>query len=315
MLSSKGAMPDLSVVIVSRNVCDYLRECLSSVRSSARNTAIECIVVDAASTDNTPGMIRSEFPDVALIEPGSNVGFSKGNNIGMSASRGRYIFLLNPDTRILGQSIDLLCAHLEQHPDVGVVGPQLLEADGSVQSSRRRFPNLWTGIFESTWLQPWAPPAVLRRFYMQDYSDRDMVQVDWLHGAALVVRREVFEQVGGFDEGFFMYSEELDWQKRIKEAGWKIVYYPEAQVIHFGGKSSDKAIASRHIHFQTSKVRYFRKHHGPVAGLFIRLFLLTSYVSQLVIEAVKAALGHKRQMRQERIEVYWQVLRSGLRES
>jgi hypothetical protein len=260
-------------------------------------------------------MIREEFPEVCLIEAGRNVGFSRGNNIGMSASQGKYVFLLNPDTKLLDRAIDRLVAYLEDHPEIGVLGPQLLEADGRVQSSRRRFPTLWTGIFESTWLQPLAPRVLLRHFYMEDYSDSETVMADWLYGAALVVRREIFEQIGGFDEGYFMYSEELDWQKRVKHAGWQIVYYPEAQVIHYGGKSSDKAIADRHIHFQTSKVRYFRKHHGIAAGIFMRLFLLANYVSQLGIEAVKGAIGHKRQMRKERIAVYWQVIRSGLRES
>lgn len=306
-------MPDLSVIIVSWNVCDYLRDCLTSLRASSPRSRIEAIVVDSASTDSTPAMVRSEFPDVHLIEPGSNVGFSRGNNLGMLASAGRYLFLLNPDTKVLEHTVDSMVAYLDKHPEIGVLGPQLLEPYGTVQPSRRRFPTLWTGIFESTWLQSMAPQRVLADYYMRDFRDDEIVQADWLYGAAFVVRREVFEQLGGFDEGFFMYSEELDWHKRIKEAGWQVVYYPAAQVIHYGGKSSDKAVASRHIYFQTSKVRYFRKHHGPLAGQFMRLFLLCTYLWQLGLEAMKGLLGHKRIMRRERVQMYWQVLRSGLR--
>jgi GT2 family glycosyltransferase len=127
-----------------------------------------------------------------------------------------------------------------------------------------------------------------------------------------LVRREVIDQVGKLDEGFFMYSEELDWCRRIKGAGWKIVYLPKAQVIHHLGKSSDQVVAQRHIYFQTSKVRYFRKHHGQWAAGWLRIALLAMYVWQLILEAAKGLIGHKRELRRERVRAYWQVLRSGL---
>jgi hypothetical protein len=126
---------------------------------------------------------------------------------------------------------------------------------------------LTTALFESTWLQSSAPSGVLGDYYMLDRSDNETLQVDWAVGACLLVRREVIDQVGKLDEGFFMYSEELDWCRRIKGAGWKIVYLPKAQVIHHMGKSSDQVVAQRHIYFQTSKVRYFRKHHGQWAAV------------------------------------------------
>jgi hypothetical protein len=122
----------------------------------------------------------------------------------------------------------------------------------------------------------------------------------------------VIDQVGKLDEGFFMYSEELDWCRRIKGAGWKIVYLPKAQVIHHMGKSSDQVVAQRHIYFQTSKVRYFRKHHGQWAAGWLRIALLAMYVWQLILEAAKGLIGHKRELRRERVRAYWQVLRSGL---
>jgi GT2 family glycosyltransferase len=196
---------------------------------------------------------------------------------------------------------------------VGVVGPQLLNADGSVQSSRRSFPTLWTAVFESTWLQPLAPKRVMDRYYVREAADDAVTPVDWVQGAAFVVRREATDVVGLFDEQFFMYSEELDWQRRIQEAGWKVVYLPTAKVLHHGGKSSDQVVAKRHIYFQSSKVRYFRKHHGIVAGEFVRLVLLLNYVSQLGLEAAKWLIGYKRALRRDRVAAYWQVLRSGLR--
>jgi GT2 family glycosyltransferase len=308
-------MPDLSIVIVTWNVRDLLRDCLHSIQESCGGPDLDVIVIDSASTDDTAQMIRREFPAVRLIEPGANIGFSKGNNLGIEASTGRYLLILNPDTRVRGQALGELVSYLDTHPEVGVIGPQLLNPDGTIQSSSRRFPTLWTGIFESTWLQPIAPRCVLRRYYMLDFQDDETVQADWVSGAAFVVRREAIEQVGGFDESFFMYSEEIDWQKRIKEAGWQVVYYPQAQVLHYGGKASEQVAAQRHIHFQTSKVQYFHKHHGPLAGTFMRLYLLNHYALQLVLEGMKGLVGHKRQLRKERARAYWQVLRSGLKGS
>ncbi len=310
-----GYMLDLSIVVVTWNVRDLLKECLESIYQSAQGMTIEVIVVDAASTDHSAAMVRNSFPAAHLIECDSNVGFSKGNNLGIEVSQGRYVLLLNPDTRVIGSALNEMVAYMDAHPTIGVIGPQLLNADGTVQSSRRRFPTLWTGIFESTWLQPIAPRRVLDRYYMLDFSDNQIVSVDWVFGAAFLVRRQVIDQVGGFDEGFFMYSEEVDWQKRIKQAGWQIVYYPGAQIVHYGGRSSDQVIAERHIHFQTSKVRYFGKHHGPLAGAFMRFYLLAHYVWQLALEALKGLLGHERQLRKERVRAYWQVLRSGLKGS
>ncbi|GAB4469448.1 MAG: glycosyltransferase family 2 protein [Anaerolineae bacterium] len=306
-------MPRLSIVIVSWNVRDLLRECVASIKGQHLEPAPEIIVVDNLSTDGTVEMLRREHPDVHVIEPGENTGFSRGNNLGIRVSGGEYILLLNPDTRVLDDALARLVAYLDQHPEVGVVGPQLLNADGSVQSSRRRFPTLWTAFFESTWLQPIAPPPLLDRFYMRDQDDTATCEVDWLQGAALLVRRKAIEQCGLLDEGFFMYSEELDWQRRIKAAGWRIVYYPGAQIIHYGGKSSEQVVALLHIHFQTSKIRYFRKYHGWLAADALRGFLLLSYAVQLALEAAKGLIGHKRPLRRARVQAYWQVLCSGLK--
>jgi GT2 family glycosyltransferase len=241
------------------------------------------------------------------------VGFPAGNNQGFAAARGRYVMTLNPDTEIVGDALAAMTAYLDAHPDAGALGPQLLNSDGSVQSSRRRFPTLVTALFESTWLQGITPRGVLARYYMDDRPADVAQEVDWVTGACILVRREVLKSIGGFDEAFFMYSEELDWCRRIKSAGWKIVYLPAAKVIHHVGQSSEQAVAARHIHFQTSKVRYFKKHHGRFAGGVLQVYLLALYAWQILLESVKMLLGHKREMRRKRIEVYWQVVRSGLK--
>jgi N-acetylglucosaminyl-diphospho-decaprenol L-rhamnosyltransferase len=311
-------MVDLSIVILSWNVRDLLRQCLESVASgrplSANHPLLvtEIIVVDNASSDGSVEMVHAEFPAVRLIANQTNRGYTGGNNDGIAAATGRYVMILNPDTRVLDDALAAMVAYADAHPDVGVVGPQLLNPDGGVQSSRRRFPTLMTGLFESTWLQPLAPRDVLRRYYMLDQPDDTIQEVDWLFGACFLVRREVIQQVGVLDEDFFMYSEEMDWCRRIRQAGWKVVYLPEAQVIHYGGRSSDQVAAQRHVYFQTSKVRYFRKHHGALTAGVLRVALLAMYAGQLALEAAKGALGHKRALRRERVRAYWQVLRSGL---
>ena len=303
---------DLSIVIVSWNVRDLLRRCLASI-FAARLPGLEVIVVDNASGDGSAEMARGEFPAVRLIANARNAGFPAGNNQGFAAARGRFLMTLNPDTEVIGNALAEMIAYLDAHADVGALGPQLLNPYGSPQSSRRRFPTFTTALFESTWLQGFAPRRVLRRYYVDDVSP-DLIQaVDWLTGACIAVRREVLEALGGFDESFFMYSEELDWCRRIKSAGWKVVYLPAAKVIHYAGKSSEQAVAARHINFQSSKVRYFRKYHGSFAAGALRLFLLALYVWQIGLEALKALLGHKRAMRRQRIGAYWQVVRSRLK--
>ncbi len=311
--------PDLSVVIVSWNVRDLLDRCLASLKASlerpkSEKLVAEVIVVDNGSHDGGPEMVGSKYPEVRLVETGENLGFTRGNNLGISESRGSYVLLLNPDTEIRGDAPDILVSYLKERPRVGIVGPQLLNPDGTVQSSRRRFPTLATAVMESTVVQGWSPRnPVLARYYILDRPDEEVQAVDWLVGACLLVRRQAVEEVGLLDERFFMYSEELDWCRRMMGAGWRVVYLPTAQVVHHGGKSSEQVLPVRHIHFQRSKILYFRKHHGRLQAIFLRVFLLANYAYLLLLEGAKGLLGHKRPLRRERAAAYWAVLRSGLR--
>jgi N-acetylglucosaminyl-diphospho-decaprenol L-rhamnosyltransferase len=306
-------MVDLSIVIVNWNVRDVLRRCLASVQAQSIPGS-EVFVVDNASSDGSVDMLRAEFPDVLVIENEDNAGFTRANNQAIRRSTGRYVLLLNPDTEVEAGALWTMLAYMDANPQVGVVGPQLQFADGSVQSSRRRFPDLKTLFVESTILQRFsASSAIVRRYFMLD-QPHDMTQeVDWVVGACLMVRRQVVEQVGLLDERFFMYSEETDWCLRIKKTGWCIVYLPLAHVIHHEARSSDQVVAAKHIHFQSSKVQYTRKHFGPAQAEALRLFLLATYVLQWLEEGLKRLVGHKRELRAQRMAVYQQVLRSGLR--
>jgi len=271
-------------------------------------------VVDAASSDGSAEIVRAEFPQVKLIASDENLGYTRGNNVGLRAATGRYILILNPDTEVVGDALAQMVAHMDAHPKVGVLGPQLRYANGTIQSTCRRFPTLATGFLESTWLQPLAPRSMLDRYYARDLLEDAISEVDWVVGAAMLVRREAYEQVGGLDEGYFMYSEELDWCRRMKAAGWKVVYFPLARIIHHEAKSSAQVPAATHIRFNTSKVRYYRKYHGPLAAEALRWFLLGNFAVQLVLEWAKGLVGHKQELRAKRVEAYGQVLKSGLRD-
>jgi N-acetylglucosaminyl-diphospho-decaprenol L-rhamnosyltransferase len=305
-------MVDLSVIIVSWNVCDDLAACLDSIRRSADMSGLLCevIVVESGSTDGTLDMLRERFPWVVTLPQAENVGFTRGNNIGLVAARGRLLMLLNPDTEIVGDALAQMAAHLDAHPDVGIVGPYTLNSDGTAQSTRRRFPTLLTGMFESTWLQPLAPRRLLDRYYVRDIADADTADVDWVQGSALMLRREVYAQIGGLDEQYIMFSEELDWCRRARDAGWRVVYLGSAMIVHHGGRSTDQVVARKHIHFQQSKLRYFRKYHGVLAASGLRVLLIALYGCQLILEAMKGVIGHKRALRQERVRVYGQVIRA-----
>ncbi len=322
-------MVDLSVIVVSWNVRDLLRRCLHSLLQAPGfhleaepnvdtppppGRRLEIVVVDNGSSDGSPGTIRGEFPGVRLVANQENRGFTAANNQGLTLSRGRWLLLLNPDTELVGAALSTMVEYMVSHPHVGALGPQLRYPDGSLQSSRRRFPTFATALVESTVVQEWWPDnALLRRYYMADTPDDAIQPVDWVVGACLLVRHEVYQQVGGLDEGFFMYSEEMDWCRRIRSAGWDVVYLPTATVIHHEGKSSEQVAPVRHIHFQSSKVFYFRKHHGRLQAEALRWFLLATYVYQLLREGVKWLVGHKRPLRAERVRAYRQVLASGLR--
>lgn len=312
---------DLSVLIVSWNVRDLLADCLASIAAGPvtliapdgtlhgeGGLLTEVIIVDSASSDGTPDLVRERFPWATLITCEQNVGFTRGNNLALARARGRYLLLLNPDTVVHDDALPALVRHLDAHPEVGIAGPRVLNADGSTQSTRRRFPTPLTAFVESTWLQGYAPRRILDRYYVTDQPDDSVCKVDWVQGCALLARHAVYEQIGGLDEGYVMFSEELDWCRRARQAGWQVHYVGTACLTHYGGQSTAQVETRKHIYFQQSKLRYFRKYHGRTFAFALRWFLLVSYAWQLLLEATKGALGHKRALRQARVRTYWAVL-------
>ena len=312
-------MPTLAIVIVSWNTRDLLARAISTAHASlaGANIPYRIVVADNASHDGTPAMLRAEYPDVELIETGANLGFAGGNNLALrrvldaefSPAPVDYVLLLNPDTETVGDAIPRLVRWLEAHPDAVVVGPQLRYPDGSVQSSRRRFPTRGVYFWESTPLaQRWPGNPWARRYRYADAPDDQEQDVGWLVGAALLVRRCAIERAGLLDAGFHMYSEELEWQRRLGQLG-RIVYLPSAVIIHHEGKSSDQAPAQRYLNFQRSRLRDARMAYGAGFAGLLRWFLRAAYAAELATEAAKWLLGHKRPLRASRVRAYWGVLR------
>jgi GT2 family glycosyltransferase len=223
--------------------------------------------------------------------------------------------LLNPDTVVESGAIERLADYLDAHPDVGAVGPKLLYPDGSVQSSRRRFPTRLTGFVESTLVERWLGGGeVVRRYRVADRSDDDEQDVDWLMGAALLVRREALAQAGLFDERFFMYSEEVDLCRRIRSAGWRVVYLPGAVVVHHEGRSSEQNVLRRNVNFHESRFRYYRKHFGRGWMLALRFAVLGHFLAMAAEEAGKLLVGHRPQLRRSRLAMLRGVLRTQARD-
>lgn len=307
--------PDISILIVSWNVRELLLRCLATLPAAVGDgLSYEIIVVDNASADGTVAAMLAAFPEIRVIANAKNRGFTGGNNQALAAARGDFLFLLNPDTEPRPGSIAALHHFLLARPEIGIAGPRLYYADGSEQPNRRRFPTLTTLFTESTIIQEYLPRLPLfARYTMAERSADEAQTVDWLVGAAMLVRRAVYEQIGGLDEGFFMYSEELDWCRRALEAGWQVGYTPAAEIVHHEGKSSEQVVAARHIRFFASRVRYTRKVHGNGWAETLRLWLLLTFLFQWLREGAKWLVGHKRALRAERMRAYEDVLRSRLR--
>jgi N-acetylglucosaminyl-diphospho-decaprenol L-rhamnosyltransferase len=319
--------PSLGVVIVAWNVRALLLRCLATIRADAPGDTARVVVVDNASADDTVAAVREAFPDVAVIANTDNRGFTRANNQGLAAlgvSDGTgggsgddpggppdAVLVLNPDTEVRPGALATLLDHLAAHPRCACVGPRLIYADGSIQSSRRRLPTLATGLFESTPVEWHRPGNRFARAYRMDDVPVDGPQrVDAVTGAAMLLRTAALRQVGGFDEGFFMYAEELDLCRRLGTAGWEVWFDPRAVVVHHEGKSSEQVAAARHAHFMRSRVRYFRKHHGRAAATVVRLGLVVGYAFELKLEAAKWLIGRRRGLRRARIAAYWRVLRA-----
>jgi len=269
-------MTDVSVVIVSYESRELLGHCLAALAADAGRTAgTEVIVVDQASADGTAAWLAAEHPEVRLVALEENVGFGAGNNRGAAIAEGRWLLLLNSDAYVRAGAIDELVRFAGARSAIGVAGPRLLWPDGRLQRSCRRFPTVFRLATEYLYLRKLAPRSrILNGFYCGDFDHDEPRRVDWLTGACLLVRRDLFERLGGFDEAFFLYSEEVDLLYRAARLGGETWFDPAAEVTHVWGGTAGRASALALEEQARSHVRYLRKHASPATARRARRILL-----------------------------------------
>lgn len=261
---------DLSVVIVNWNTCDELGECLRSVYKVG-GPSMEFIVIDNASADGSADMVRQEFPQTTLIVNDDNLGFAKASNQGILASSGRYVMLLNPDSVVLDGMFDALVRFGDKNQDTGIFGPKILNPDGSLQYSCRRFPTLAAGVFRNTFVGRLFPNNTYTRDYLMTEWDHSVPRdVDWVSGAAMVIRRKLIEEIGLLDEQFFMYCEDVDMGYRAVQKGWRVSYCPMASVIHVRAKGSDQDPNRMILEFHRSMYKFFLKNYAGKSSIIMR---------------------------------------------
>ena len=294
-MNSKGA-PITSIIIVSYNVRAFLEQALLSLREALKDYSHEIIVVDNASSDGTPVFLKRHFHDVLLIENSENLGFARANNIGMALSRGEFICLLNPDTIVQEDTFVALISFFKENHDAGMLGAKVLNPDGSLQlACRRSFPTPWVALTKIIGLARLFPRSTLFGKYNLTYLDPEQTaEVEAISGSFMLVRRSVVQQVGGFDEDFFMYGEDLDWCYRIRQAGWKIYYVPKTQIIHFKGESSKKSpFQQRRLFYEAMRLfvlKHFNKSSAVIPSWLLVIAIYASAAASFAATAFKKLL-------------------------
>ncbi len=281
-------MNKLSIIIVNWNTRDILLDCLDSIAAYPPSRPYDVWVVDNASSDGSVAAVRERYPDVRVIENTENRGFAAANNQAIEASQGDYVLLLNSDTIVHAQALERMARFLDAHDRVGIVGACLLNADGTLQPSWAAFPSFWSELLGRN---------IRTRTPYRTTDGSAAYLVDWVGGAALMIRRKVIDQIGVLDEGYFMYSEETDWCFRVRKAGWDICYLPDATIVHLGGQSSNKASARMKAELYRSKIRFYAKHYGRRQAYVLSLTLRVALSGKALFERLSGRAEAYRDLR------------------
>lgn len=277
-------MIDISIIIVNYNVKYFVEQCIRSIYAAKENLNIEVLVVDNASSDGSVDYLSEQFPQVDFISNTQNAGFGRANNQALSQAQGKYLLVLNPDTLLGEDSLRALYDYMESHPQTGAIGPKILTRYGSFdKASKRGLPTPWVSFCKISGLASLFPKSKLFGKYHLLYLDEDSSNpVDSLSGACMFVRREVYEQTGGFDEDYFMYGEDIDWSFRIKQSGWTVEYAPVTKIVHFQGESTRRSTIDRHRAFYGAMHIFVEKHFRTKYSWFghrlIDLGILLAYL-------------------------------------
>jgi GT2 family glycosyltransferase len=285
-------MKPISVIIVNWNTQDYLRQCLDSVYATSLPCVHEVIVVDNASVDGSPEMVANDFPDVVLIRAPSNLGFARANNLAMTRASGTLFALVNSDALVHQGCLQTLGEYMRQHPDVGLVGPKVTGGDGNLQETCRHLPTLWNTTCRALGLdRVFGKRWIFGGYELPTSTYGKRMEVEVLSGCFCVARKQAVDAVGGLDEQFFFYGEDIDWGKRLRHAGWKLVFLPEATATHFGGGSSSKAPLRYSIEILRATLKYWRKHHGIAGQAMAQALLVLHHGIRLMARSIKRLVG------------------------
>ena len=281
---------DLSIIIVNYNVKEFIQNLIHSIHKAAGKLEYEIIIVDNASSDGSVDFISQKFPEIMLISNTTNLGFGKANNQALKIAKGKYILLINPDSIVSEDTFSKMISFFENHPSVGLAGCKILNPDGTLQlACRRGFPGPWTSFCKVTGLSNLFPNSRLFARYNLTYkNENESYEVDAISGSFMMMRREVYEKTGGFDEDFFMYGEDLDLCYRIQQAGYKVYYVHETQIIHYKGESTRRSSIDENKFFYDAMHLFVKKHLS--SSLLVQLILRTA----IGIRKVLSFIGKRR---------------------
>lgn len=271
---------DIAIIIVNWNTRDILGQCLQSVFASQTAKQFEVWVVDNGSSDGSKQMIKDSYPRTRLISNCDNVGFARANNQAVELSSGDYVMLLNPDTMVEKDVIEILANYLDENQEIGAVGPRLLNPDGTLQESAYPEPTLVREFWRMFHLDRFYYYA---EYPMDSWSEKEAKEVDVLMGACLLIRRKALDQVGLLDEEFFVYSEEVDLCTRIRNYGWRISWLPTVKVVHLGGQSTQQIQQEMFLQLYQGKIQYFRKHHSAMEVWLYKFVLFLATLVRIVL--------------------------------
>lgn len=300
----------VDAVVVSYNVRQLLLECLSSlVAARDAGELARIIVVDNDSSDGSADAARAYDPAIEVIEA-PNDGYGSGANIGIAVSDADMVLVLNPDTVVRPGAIGAMAGWLDARPDFAMAGPRLVQPDGTTQSSRRRFPRPYTPLFESSLVEEWWPGNLVARAYHLAGTPDDVEQeVDWVVGAAILVRKIAIQQVGAFDPSFRMYAEEVEWCWRLRRHGWRTGFVAAAEIVHHESASASQDLPRRLREFNDSRIQLTERLYGSGWARVIAAGIRVDYAIRLLRESAKWLLGHRRDLRRARMRFYADALR------
>lgn len=308
----KNSSIKLTIIIVHYKADQYLENCIDSINKEVRSSNVEIVIVDNGQSTIHKKITKKN----KIIKNTRNNGYAKANNQGILAARGEYILLLNPDTKILKNSIKNCIKYLESHPQIGVLGCRLLNEDGSLQSSCRNFPspvNVFIEAFAMHKIIKLIP--YVKSIYLRTWKHDSVRKVDSVKGAFLLTKMDVFNKIGLLDESFFMYGEELDFCKRVKENGWNVTFYPKAEIVHYGGKSTEIHSLNNLIELHRAQKIYCKKHLSEnAAALCLSLYWMGLIFRMMLCIPGIMAYNLKRNKTKKRFRQFYETAKSYFKE-